>query len=238
MTARAPERPGWTFQPIVGARAHERVVEQIALAIRSGAVRVGERLPRVGEMADAMGVSRPTVGEAVRVLSSHGVVEARRGVNGGVTVVDDTVRLTGLGLPDVGAAGLRELLETRRPIELALARLAAERADDQDLAGMEEAIARLDAHSERDDGLRLHFDHLFHYRMGRAARSALLAHYQHQVLERITALVRDYFVETEDPARVAELHRRTLDALRSRDPERVERAMDEHLSDTEEALRR
>ena len=103
-------------------RMHERVVDQITFAIRSGAYRVGDRLPSVEQMAHDMQVSKPTVGEAIRVLSEFGVVKSRRGVHGGVTVVSDNIPTTLLLLTKGQAKSpLRELLEARRPVEMEIA---------------------------------------------------------------------------------------------------------------------
>jgi GntR family transcriptional regulator, transcriptional repressor for pyruvate dehydrogenase complex len=232
-------RSQWTFQPIADARAHERVVDQITFAIRSGAYAVGERLPSVEQMARAMDVSKPTVGEAIRVLASGGVVQSRRGVNGGVTVIDDDIPITLLQLANGrNEASLRELLEARRPVEMEIARLAARRADEADIASMEDSIAKLAAHvgGDGDGELRLHFDHFFHYAMGRAARSELLAYYQHQILEGITVLLHDYFTTQQDSKIVVDLHRRTLDVIREGDLGEIDRVMDEHLAYLERAV--
>jgi DNA-binding FadR family transcriptional regulator len=222
----------WSFQPVSDPRVHERVVDQITFAIRAGAFGVGERLPSVEQMARDMGVSKPTVGEAIRVLASRGVVESRRGVNGGVTVVDENIPITLLKLSDGrNETSLRELVEARRPVEMEIARLAATRADASDIASMEDSIAKLTAHVGDGDGeLRLHFDHFFHYAMGRAARSELLAYYQHQILQNITVLMHDYFIHQENPKIVVDLHQRTLEAIVDGDRARVDEVMDEHLA--------
>jgi GntR family transcriptional repressor for pyruvate dehydrogenase complex len=221
----------WAFQPISDPRVHERVVDQITFAIRSGAFAVGERLPSVEQMARDMNVSKPTVGEAIRVLVSRGVVESRRGVNGGVTVTDDNIPITLLKLSDgPNKSSLRELLEARRPVEMEIARRAAQRASRIDIESMQDSIAKLEAHVGGDGELRLHFDHFFHYAMGRAARSELLAYYQHQILQGITVLMHDYFTTQEDPEVVVDLHRRTLEAIESGDIARVDEVMDEHLA--------
>jgi GntR family transcriptional repressor for pyruvate dehydrogenase complex len=218
-------------------RMHERVVDQITFAIRSGAYRIGDRLPSVEQMAQDMHVSKPTVGEAVRVLSEFGVVKSRRGVHGGVTVVSDNIPTTLLLLTkDPGKSSLRELLEARRPVEMEIARLAAERALPEDLEAMQDSIDRLVSEPAESWTVRLHYDHFFHYAMGRAARSELLAYYQHQILEGLTVVVQDFFAHVEDPAVVAELHRRTLDAISGGDTQDVDRVMDEHLAYLERAL--
>jgi GntR family transcriptional regulator, transcriptional repressor for pyruvate dehydrogenase complex len=227
----------WIFRPMHDPRMHERVVDQITFAVRSGAYRVGDRLPSVERMAHDMQVSKPTVGEAIRVLSEFGVVKSRRGVHGGVTVVSDNIPTTLLLLTkDPGKSSLRELLEARRPVEMEIARLAAQRALPEDIEAMQESIERLVSEPADSWTVRLHFDHFFHYAMGRAARSDLLAYYQHQILEGITVLVQDYFAHVEDPAVVAELHRRTLDAIRGGKLAEVDRIMDEHLAYLERAL--
>jgi GntR family transcriptional regulator, transcriptional repressor for pyruvate dehydrogenase complex len=228
-------RDRWAFQPISDPRVHERVVDQITFAIRSAAYGVGERLPSVEQMARSMGVSKPTVGEAIRVLADWGVVESRRGVNGGVTVVDDNIPITLLQRADATTdRSLRELIEARRPVEMQIARLAAERADANDIKDMEDSIAKLVAGIDGDSESRLHYDHFFHYAMGRAARSELLAYYQHQILQGITVLLHDFFVNRENPETVVDLHRRTLDAIKGGDVDEVDRVMDEHLAHLEQ----
>lgn len=229
-------RPGqglghWTFRPVDGTRMHERVVDQVTFAIRSGAYAVGDRLPSVEQMAQDMQVSKPTIGEAIRLLSSVGVVKSRRGVNGGVTVIDDNIPTTLLRLTGGGAeSSLPELLEARRPVEMEIARLAAQRADADDFAAMEESIERLAASTDEDWTVRLHFDHFFHYAMARAARSELLAYYQHQILEGIVLVMQDYFAHVEDQVVVTGLHTRTLAAIRDGSRDSIDAVMDEHLA--------
>jgi GntR family transcriptional repressor for pyruvate dehydrogenase complex len=231
------ERRPSVFRPMHDARMHERVVDQITFAIRSGVYRVGDRMPSVEQMAHDMQVSKPTVGEAIRVLSEFGVVKSRRGVHGGVTVVSDNIPITLLLLTKGTAkSSLRELLEARRPVEMEIARLAAERALPADLEAMQDSIDRLLGEPSESWTVRLHFDHFFHYAMGRAARSDMLAYYQHQILEGITVLVEDYFANVEDPTVVAELHRRTLDAIRDGATADVDGVMNEHLAYLERAV--
>src|SRR6267378_1441556 len=86
------------FRPVVDSRAHELVVDQITFGIRSGAYRVGERLPSVAGLAEQFQVSKPTIGEAIRVLAENGIVEIKRGVTGGVTVIKDDIPMALLGL--------------------------------------------------------------------------------------------------------------------------------------------
>lgn len=227
----------WRFYPITNPRAHEEVVEQITFAILSGAFDTGERLPNVEALAKTMGVSKPVIGEALKVLTKAGVVKAQRGVHGGLTVdnVDVPDSILALTAP-LRHFEIREIVEARRPVELQLALLAGERASDDDFQSMQVCIDRLRQH--RHSGLpdRIRFDHLFHYTIGRTARSRALALYQHQILENLYARMRDYFVDIEDVEGVIALHEMTLAAIRTRDPAKISQAIDIHLTPLERVV--
>lgn len=212
-----------------GSRVHEEVVGQIVYAIRAGLLRSGDRLPTIEELAEATGVSKPVVGEAVRVLREHGVVASKRGVQGGVTVITDDVPI-GL-LPPRGwrKADLTELVEARRPIEMMLCQLAAERATPDDLDEMRETIEQLEAAAQRPDVSFLRYDHRFHYQVGRAARSEMLAFYQHQILSAIAVALHEYGLFHEDRDLVIRTHREMLSAIEARDQDWIRAAAERHF---------
>lgn len=227
----------WHFHPITNPRAHEEVVEQITFAILSGAFNSGERLPNVEALAKTMGVSKPVIGEALKVLTKAGVVRAQRGVHGGLTVdnIDVPDSILALTAP-LRHFEIREIVEARRPIELQLALLAGERATADDFDAMQVCIDRLREHRHSDLNNRIRFDHLFHYTIGRTARSRALALYQHQILENLYARMRDYFADIEDVEGVIALHEMTLSAIRTRDAAEIARAIDVHLKPLERVV--
>ena len=227
----------WHFHPISNPRAHEEVVEQITFAILSGAFRAGERLPNVEALARTMGVSKPVIGEALKVLTKGGVVRAQRGINGGLSVqsVDVPDSIMTLTAP-LRYFDVREIIEARRPIELQLALLAGERATEADFAAMQVCIDRLVEHRSSDLPNRIRFDHLFHYTIGRTARSSTLALYQHQILENLYVRMGDYFADMEDVDAVIRLHEMTLAAIRTRNPQSIAEAIDVHLRPLEEVV--
>lgn len=226
------------FHPIMASRAYEEVVDQVTFAIRSGCYRPGERLPHIEELANAMNVSKPTVGEAMKILRQNGVVATQRGATGGLTVVTDVIPVDVLGM----AAERRnltplELVEARRPIELSLVSLAAQRGTMTDFDQLDEAVDQLEAirlHRGPDVAERwAHYDHLFHYLIGRAAKSEALAYYQHVILEQLAIGLADYFGELEDPELVIKLHRETATVLRNRSMDFVESVVNRHLKPLE-----
>lgn len=224
-------RNNWNFYPISGPRAYEEVVDQITFAIRAGAFRPGDRLPLVEALAETMQVSKPTIGEAIKVLGRAGVLVAQRGASGGITVVSDNIPEAFVMRHSLGwrEATLKELVEARRPIEMQIVALAAERATEEDHAALRFAIDKLREQGPHGGARRVYCENLFHYSLGRAARSELLAFYQHQILEQLMLVLRDFISRTIDVSVTVHLHSRTLDALIRRDKKALERITDEHL---------
>ena len=138
------------FYPVSLNKAANEVVDQINFVIRSGAVATGARLPQIDELSELMQVSKPVIGEALRILSDAGIVETKRGLGGGVVVVRDEipVRLINRS-PFWQRFRLSELVAARRPIETQIALLAAERATPEDFEDMRLQIDLLQEVSPR-----------------------------------------------------------------------------------------
>jgi GntR family transcriptional regulator, transcriptional repressor for pyruvate dehydrogenase complex len=222
------------FRPIQGPKASAEVIDQITAAISSGRFLSGSRLPNIDELARSMDVSRPTVGDALRMLAKAGVIETRRGNSGGVLVTSTIIppRLLRVSRPRA-AHSLSSLVEARRAVEMELALLACARATEEDFAEMDRSIVMLKRSVDDPRGW-VQANNLFHYAVGRAARSPVLAEFQHEVIREMTVLLDGWNAEYYAGAdRVIGMHENTLHALRSRDPARVREAMVDHLHDAE-----
>src|SRR5258708_19315821 len=79
------------FVPVGPKRTFEGAVTQIAERIRLGELNEGDRLPGERDLAAAMQISRATLREAVRVLSTAGVLTVRPGSSGGIYVASGYV---------------------------------------------------------------------------------------------------------------------------------------------------
>lgn len=223
---------GLVFQPVTGSRSALEVADQLVYAIASGIYPEGTRLPTVERLADLMRVSRPTIGEAVRLLADGRVVEPRRGANGGIVVLTSDIPLGLLKLTRPRRARtLTDLCEARRPVEVALVRLAAQRATEDDFRQLEAANELLITAKTRRKWARA--NNLFHYGIGRAARNPHLAFFQREILEELAILLEGYDARYADRTRTIREHEDTLAALRTGDPSVAERAMDEQLREFE-----
>lgn len=218
------------FYKVSQTRAHDIVVDQIVLGIRAGIIVVGGQLPTIEALAERTGVSKPVVGEAVRVLREHGVVATKRGVSGGITILKDEIPPELLrGMSEWRNASLTELVEARRPVEEELALLAGERGTAQDFDAMRESIRLLRQELEGGTGGGfLRYDHRFHYQIGLAARSEMLACFQHRVLSESAATLHEYNLYHAIPKLVIDTHEAMLDAIERRDPDAIRTAADWH----------
>ena len=124
------------------------MADQLQELILTGTLTVEERLPAEGEMAVQFGVSRSTIREALRGLSSQGFVYTTRGVSGGTFVAEPSsehVQLyleTTIGLlSGVEALSVDEILEARELFEVPAARLAALRRNDEQLRSLKATLA-------------------------------------------------------------------------------------------------
>ena len=131
------------FIPIQPARASTSVITQIREAIMSGRFRKGDRLPTEREMARQFGVSRVTVRDALRAVEAAGLIEIRVGGQGGPYVTEPNPALLAENLRThlhLQGTTFAELAEARLALETTAARLAAERATEEDLVEMLAAI--------------------------------------------------------------------------------------------------
>jgi DNA-binding FadR family transcriptional regulator len=231
-SAEKPEQgtdPPLAFQPVRDMKAFSSVLAQLMFAIRSGVYPPGTTLPPHKELAEAMCVSRPTVLEAIKMLADAGVLQSRRGAGGGVTVLSWVIPPELLSLTtDASGRHLKELVEARVPIETELALLAAARATEQDLEDLRQALA---CHKPEDstDAEWHQVNNLYHFRIGRAAHSPVLAHFQHVILDEISVLLGGFSPWYETREEIMEHHVETYEAIASRDPARVRAAMRVHL---------
>src|SRR3954464_15165865 len=126
------------LQALEPQRLYRQIAEQLRALITSGGFKRGERLPAERDLAKQLGVSRPSVREALIALEVEGWVEVRTGA--GVFVLERGVRKieTRKKVPD-NEWGPLEILRARRVIEGEIAALAAQHAKRKDMNAIRDA---------------------------------------------------------------------------------------------------
>src|SRR5665648_248222 len=130
------------LKPIRVKRVSDQAYEQIRDLIFRGQLKPGEQIMPERELAQALGVSRPTVREAIKQLVTMGLLEHRQGQGTYVRSISDQRDLNPLAAMIEGhSPTLEELLEVRMGLEGQAVTLAAQRATSEDLLVLEKALA-------------------------------------------------------------------------------------------------
>jgi DNA-binding FadR family transcriptional regulator len=157
------------FQAIEAQRLYQQVAEQVAGLIRSGELPAGTRLPPERDLAQRLGVSRPTLREAMVALEIAGFVEVRTG--SGIYVRRRTAAAEPALSFDAGP-GAFDLLGARLLIEPEIAASAAVTASPADIRRLDETVAALE--EAPDHRASQHADCRFHALIAEATRNSVL----------------------------------------------------------------
>ena len=218
------------LQIVESSRLYRQIAEQLRGLIAGGEFGAGTRLPAERDLAKQLGVSRPSVREALIALEVEGWVEVRTG--SGIYV--KTNPRNGRGHP--GAAGAEwgplQVMQARQLVEAEVAALAARNARRPQLAALADALARM--RSDAAAGVEPRAgDEAFHDAIAAACGNEVLADtvrsYSHARHGALFLRLGDWF---ENPASwsaaIAE-HEAVLDAVRAHDANAARAAMQQHL---------
>jgi GntR family transcriptional regulator, transcriptional repressor for pyruvate dehydrogenase complex len=214
--------------------AYRQVAEQLRDLILVGELGPGARLPNETEMSNMFAVSRSTVREALRVLSSQNLVVTRRGVGGGTFIahpdpehISDFLE-TSLGLLSrAEEVTVGELIELRGFLEAPAAELAATRRTDEDLEVLRET---LEQERNRAEGDTFEQHRAFHQTILEASGNALL-----EIVTRpIFTTLRTRFLRGEAPPtfwkQVTDEHTAIFECIEAGDGAGARAQMQAHLA--------
>jgi GntR family transcriptional regulator, transcriptional repressor for pyruvate dehydrogenase complex len=221
------------FSPVQSQTAFEETLERLGTAIKLGLLQPGDRLPAERELCRQLGISRSTLRQALTALVQSGHLHAARGRSGGTFVAES---------PPPVPAPSRELLidwrdacDERLAVELAVAVLAAERADEAALAPLGECVTAMDETLEDFAGFR-QADVRWHVGLAEAAGSPRLVAAMTEAQGQMSDLIAYIPHPPELLAWSNRQHARMLTAVRKGDGDRAMRIMAEHLKGTEHVL--
>ena len=230
------------FQKITPEKLSHAVVRQIEQLILRGILRPGERLPAERELAERMGVSRPSLREAIATLTEAGLVTPRAGA--GLYVADVLGSAFSPALIRLFAAhdeAVFDYIAFRRDLEALAARRAADMASDADLATIDAIFTKMEAASGKrnaEDEARL--DAEFHMAIIEASHNVVMLHMMRAMFE----LLREgvfynrgvMFKQRTSRGALLDQHRAINTALQQRDAPAAEAAVIAHLDYVEAAL--
>lgn len=229
-------------RPVSVPKISDAVARNLERRILEGSLVPGERLPSERDLAAELGVSRPSLREAIRKLASLGMLQSRQG--GGTFVTD---RLSAqFSDPWSGMLAshpnLREdLLEFRRFLEGQMAEWAAERRTEEDLERLRAAFLAVQAaFGQNDPKTAAMRDIAFHQAIADAAHNVFLAHVSTAILKLMTEDIRLNLTELNETPRATALldsqHHALFEAIRERKAAVARNQAETHLDFVRESL--
>jgi GntR family transcriptional repressor for pyruvate dehydrogenase complex len=230
------------LQPVERERTHEVILRQVERLLTSGRLRPGDRLPPERALAEQLGVSRPSVREALKVLEALGVVETTggQGRDSGAVVVARPGTAIGAAMRiHVATAGLPidHLVQTRALLEsAAMRRLGRRVATEPDgvrlLAPAQELLAAMKDPALSPQAFH-HLDTAFHLALAEAAGNVVVHVVMASLREAIEGYVLDAVPKLADwrttSAGLRRQHAAILSALRRGDGETAAGVVDRHI---------
>jgi GntR family transcriptional regulator, transcriptional repressor for pyruvate dehydrogenase complex len=209
-----------------GRRLYEQLEQLLRLYVEEHGLRPGDRLPSERVLAGALKVSRVSLRQATVSLEVQGLLEVRHG--GGIYVRSLNVDPERLKTMLTRRRRLPDVLEAREAIECMLARLAATRRTEADLAAIDAALRAM-AEDIANGGVGEEADQRFHTAVADASKNRLLRDVMRALADPIQETRLESLGEPGRPPRSLSDHRRIAEAIRREDPRAAETAMRRHL---------
>jgi GntR family transcriptional repressor for pyruvate dehydrogenase complex len=230
------------FQKVQTEKLSIAVVRQIELLILRGILRPGERLPAERELAERLGVSRPSLRDAIADLQSQGLLTAKAG--SGIYVAEvlgsafspALIRL--FGSHD---EAVFDYLSFRRDMEGLAAERAARLGSDSDLKVVQTIFAKMEAaHTSNATEDEAQLDAQFHMAIIEASHNVVMLHMMRSMYDLLRQGVfynrQMMFQQQTTREAILDQHRAINTALQARDPAAARAAVDMHLTYVEQCL--
>lgn len=205
------------------------IARRLLTYLLAGHIEPGQKIPSERKLAEALGVGRSIVREALKSLTLLGLVEVRQGDGTYLRSRESDLLPQSIewGLL-LGEKRIRDLVEARRYLEVIIAELAAERRDKDDIAALHGLLDEMRAAAGDPDRF-VAADVAFHFRVTQAGRNESL----HQIMTSIRALLNVWISRvmhaegTYEPS--MKEHVAVLKAIERGDPAASRAAMQRHM---------
>jgi len=232
------------FQQIKGKRRSTYVIEQLTDLILEGHYSRGDKLPPERVISRDIGVSRTAVREAFGILNSMGIITRRQGDGTYVQSSDEEVLSQTLSL-QTKEKKLWHVFQLQSILEPAVASLAVEEANGQDIEDLKEALKEMDKAVETED-LELYFsaDREFHLAIAWSTGNplvleqvkVLLEYMNDELWKSFKARNLEFNRENIYFCNSLETHQTIVESIEKGDSNRLARTMEEHFDRVGEKL--
>ncbi len=230
------------FQKIHSEKLSLAVTRQIELLILRGILRPGERLPPERELAERMGVSRPSLRDAISQLQDSGLLTAKAG--SGIYVAEVLGSAFSPALIQLFGSheeAVFDYLSFRRDMEGLAAERAARLGSDSDLKVVQAIFDKMEtAHSSNATEDEAILDAQFHMAIVEASHNVVMLHMMRSMFDLLQQGVfynrQMMFQQRTTRDAILDQHRAVNTALQARDPQAARQAVQDHLSFVEKCM--
>ena len=230
------------FHRVTPEKISTAVTRQVEKLILRGILRPGERLPAERELADRLGVSRPSLREAIGELQEKGLLKTRAGA--GIYVADVLGSAFSNALIQLFSEhdeAVFDYIAFRRDLEGLAAERAARLASDTDLKVVGEIFAKMEAaHRKTNPEDEARLDAEFHMSIIEASHNVVMLHMMRSMFQLLREGVfynrQVMFKQRTTRGALLDQHRAINTALQARDPEAARAAVEAHLTYVEQSL--
>jgi GntR family transcriptional repressor for pyruvate dehydrogenase complex len=230
------------FVKIQTEKLSQSVVRQIEQLILRGVLRPGERLPSERELSERLGVSRPSLRDAVADLQERGLLVSRAGA--GIYVADVLGSAFSEALVNLFASheeAVFDYISFRRDMEGLAAERAARKGSDTDLKVVDAIFRKMEtAHQKRDPTDEAQLDAEFHLSIIEASHNVIMLHMMRSMYDLLRQGVfynrQMMFKNRTTRDTLLDQHRAINTGLQARDPAAARAAVEAHLDYVEKSL--
>jgi DNA-binding FadR family transcriptional regulator len=224
---------------IIKKKLSDSVLDEIRRMIINGDIKEGDKLPNQNEFAAQLGVSRPSLREALQTLHRIGAIEQRPGL--GTVLVSRAPALLqdDLELPFMSdSQATAELIETRRLIETGMMELAVARATEKEIRQIGKVMDEMSAAADKGDIAEYQEkDLIFHVLIAKATHNRFIIRLFRNIRQSLDQFLKEAFsVMPERVTLSLTDHLLIYEALCARDKARASAAMTAHLLQVQDAL--
>ena len=228
------------YQKIRPKSVSQQVFDQLRDLIFRGNLKPGDKLPPERELAQGMGVSRPTLREAINRLVDRGLLEHHQGQGTFVAAPEQRKKQNPLSaLMDGHEATLPELLEVRLALESNAAMLAARRATSEDIANLEKCYLEMKNRvrkNQHDIGDDVFFHMAIAYAGKNQVQTYLMKHIHDLVRHGIRQSLAGLWTRPGQVDKILGQHCDVLQAIRKHEADVAFEAMRHHITFVIEAV--
>ena len=228
------------FKSVRTDRISQAVVDQIKEAILSKKIKTGDKLPSERQLMEQFETSRVTIREALRTLEYAGILEIKRGTQGGAFVQDPSKKFSANFLQDMFSMGnikVPDLTEARMAVEPFSVKIVCERIKEGSLKQIEQNIHETKESLKRnnpDDARLLNLE--FHRIIAQASGNPVIFFMIDSIMDIMENNVSSIFLSAKPVESTLHFHEEIYGMIKNHDPEKAQDSMLRHIQEIQRAL--